>query len=85
MPSPRPPREPSGATYDLRRLRLRGLIEPIPRSHRYRVTEQGLRIARCYHNVCSVARCVQRCPRSSTRTSFQPSADSSDPEFATRS
>ena len=36
------------ATYDLRRLRLRGLIEHIPRSHRYRVTEAGQRVALCY-------------------------------------
>ena len=36
-------------TYDLRRLRLHGLIERIPRSHRYRLTEAGLRIALCYH------------------------------------
>lgn len=32
-------------TYDLRRLRLHGLIERIPRSNRYRVTAAGLRIA----------------------------------------
>ena len=32
-------------TYDLRRLRLHGLIERIPKSHRYQVTESGLRIA----------------------------------------
>jgi hypothetical protein len=32
-------------TYDLRRLRLHGLIERIPKSHRYRVTDTGLRIA----------------------------------------
>lgn len=32
-------------TYDLRRLRLHGIIERIPRSHRFRVTTQGLRIA----------------------------------------
>ena len=31
------------ATYDLRRLRLHGLIERIPRTHRYQVTEAGLR------------------------------------------
>jgi hypothetical protein len=30
-------------TYDLRRLRLHGLIEKIPHSHRYQVTDQGLR------------------------------------------
>ena len=32
---------PGRATYDLRRLRLRGLVERIPRTHRYRVTEAG--------------------------------------------
>lgn len=32
-------------TYDLRRLRLHGLIERIPRSHRYRVTDRGFRAA----------------------------------------
>jgi hypothetical protein len=32
-------------TYDLRRLRLHGFIERIPKSHRYRVTDMGLRVA----------------------------------------
>ena len=32
-------------TYDLRRLRLHGLIERLPGSHRYRVTAEGLRVA----------------------------------------
>ena len=32
-------------TYDLRRLRLHGIIERIPNTHRYRVTSSGLRIA----------------------------------------
>jgi hypothetical protein len=32
-------------TYQLRRLRLHGMIERIPHSHRYRVTEYGLRAA----------------------------------------
>jgi len=32
-------------TYDLRRLLLHGLIERIPRTHRYRVTDFGLRAA----------------------------------------
>jgi hypothetical protein len=32
-------------TYDLRRLRLHRLVERIPKSHRYRVTELGLRAA----------------------------------------
>ena len=33
------------ATYDKRRLRLRGLIERVPRTHRWRVTGKGQRIA----------------------------------------
>jgi hypothetical protein len=32
-------------TYDLRRLRLHGLIARIPHSHRYHVTDTGLRTA----------------------------------------
>jgi len=32
-------------TYDLRRLRLHGIIERIPHSHRYQLTTDGLRIA----------------------------------------
>ena len=32
-------------TYDLRRLRLHGLIERIPHTHRYQVTDTGLRHA----------------------------------------
>jgi Mn-dependent DtxR family transcriptional regulator len=32
-------------TYDLRRLRLHGLIERIPRTFRYQVTDTGLRSA----------------------------------------
>lgn len=32
-------------TYDLRRLRLHGIIQRIPRSHRYQLTANGLRIA----------------------------------------
>lgn len=32
-------------TYDLRRLRLHGLIERLPKQHRYRVTDAGLRVA----------------------------------------
>ena len=36
----------SGAvTYDLRRLRLHGLIRRVPRTHRYEVTPPGLRYA----------------------------------------
>jgi len=32
-------------TYDLRRLRLHGVIERVPRTHRYQVTPFGLRVA----------------------------------------
>jgi predicted MarR family transcription regulator len=39
---------PGPITYDLRRLRLHGLIERIPKNHRYRVTAKGLRIAAFY-------------------------------------
>ena len=36
---------PGKMTYDLRRLRLHGLIERAPRSHRYTVTPEGLQTA----------------------------------------
>jgi hypothetical protein len=36
---------PGRMTYDLRRLRLHGMIERIPHTHRYRVTQFGLRAA----------------------------------------
>jgi hypothetical protein len=36
---------PGRMTYDLRRLRLKGLIVRIPRSNRYRVTTYGLKVA----------------------------------------
>jgi hypothetical protein len=32
-------------TYDLRRLRLHGIIQRVPHSHRYQLTTDGLRIA----------------------------------------
>ena len=35
-------------TYDLRRLRLHGLIERVPHSHRYRITSTGAQIAMFY-------------------------------------
>ena len=39
---------PSQMTYDLRRLRLHGLIARIPRSNTYFLTPQGLRVALFY-------------------------------------
>ncbi len=42
-------------TYDLRRLRLKGLIERIAHSHRYRLTELGIKVVtfftRLYHRL----------------------------------
>ncbi len=42
-------------TYDLRRLRLKGLIERIPHSHRYRLTSLGLKVVtfftKLYHRL----------------------------------
>jgi hypothetical protein len=46
---------PGQMTYHLRRLRLHGLIARIPKSHRYRVTDQGWRTilfcTRCYNRL----------------------------------
>ena len=46
---------PGQMTYHLRRLRLHGLIERLPKTHRYRVTNQGWRTVlfctRCYNRV----------------------------------
>jgi hypothetical protein len=46
---------PGRMTYHLRRLRLHGLIQRVPHSHRYRLTDDGLRTAlfctRVYHRV----------------------------------
>ncbi len=39
---------PGRMTYDLRRLRLHGLIERVPNSHRYRLTPFGLKTALFY-------------------------------------
>jgi hypothetical protein len=36
---------PGKMTYHLRRLRLHGLIDPIPHTHRYRLTTFGIRVA----------------------------------------
>jgi hypothetical protein len=41
------------ATYDLRRLRLKGLIERIPGSHRYQVSVYGRRIATFFTRLTS--------------------------------
>jgi hypothetical protein len=41
----------SHMTYDLRRLRVHGLIERVPQSHRYRLTDLGARMAMLYVRV----------------------------------
>jgi hypothetical protein len=42
---------PGRMSYELRRLRLHGMIERVPHSHRYRLTAQGLRTALFYTRV----------------------------------
>lgn len=49
--------KPGRMTYHLRRLRLRGLIERIPKTHRYQVTAAGLRAALFY--VCSFSQVIR--------------------------
>ena len=50
--------KPGRTTYDLRRLRL---IERIPRTRRYRVTQRGLRTALCFHRTYArPSRCSSR-------------------------
>ncbi len=48
---------PGQMTYHLRRLRLHRLIERVPKSHRYRVTDQGWR------TILFCTRCYNRCLR----------------------
>jgi hypothetical protein len=42
---------PGRMSYELRRLRLHGLIERLPKTHRYRLTGEGLRTALFYTRV----------------------------------
>ena len=42
------PYSPAQMTYDLRRLRLKGLIHRIPKTHRYTATSYGLKVAFFY-------------------------------------
>ena len=64
-------------TYDRRRLRLRGLIERIPHSQRYRLTAEGLCIALAYRRTQARAFWARSCrPRSTAnrpRACGQPS------------
>jgi hypothetical protein len=45
------PYTPGQMTYDLRRLRLNGLIRRLPRSNRYVLTDDGIRIAVFYTKI----------------------------------
>ena len=42
---------PGRMSYELRRLRMHGLIERVPKTHRYRLTDEGLRTALFYTRV----------------------------------
>jgi predicted MarR family transcription regulator len=42
---------PGQMTYDLRRLRLAGLIQRLPRSNRYTLTDDGIRISVFYNKL----------------------------------
>ena len=44
---------PGRMSYELRRLRLHGLIERVPKTHRYQLTQDGLRTAMFYSRVYS--------------------------------
>ena len=64
---------PGRMTYDLRRLRLHGLIERIPHSHNYRVTDLGLRVALFFTKVHSrilrpgLSQLCHGCPKAPNR------------------
>jgi hypothetical protein len=60
-------------TYDLRRLRLHRLIERIPHTHRYRVTNLGIRVALFFTKVHSrilrpgLSQLFDGCPKAPNR------------------
>jgi len=59
-------------TYDLRRLRLHRLIERVPKSHRYRITEVGARLAVLYLRIYARGfRPAASLPTSGTRRGAQ--------------
>ena len=57
---------PVRMTYDLRRLRLRGIIVRIPDTQRYQLTADGLCIALAYHRTQARASWVRSCRSRST-------------------
>jgi len=64
---------PGRMTYDLRRLRLHGLIERIPHSHRYQVTDVGIRVALFFTKIHSrilrpgLSQLFDGCPKAPNR------------------
>ena len=68
---------PGRITYDLRRLRLHGLTERIPKTHRYRITPKGLRTA-IFYTGSITAHCAPAWPSSRHARSI-PSYQSPNP------
>lgn len=64
---------PGKATYDLRRLRLHGLIERLPHSHQYQVTPLGIRVATLFVKLQNrvlrpgLSQLFDGCPKASNR------------------
>lgn len=76
---------PAGrATYDLRRLRLHGLIERIPNTHRYRVTETGLHHAMFLTRVHNRTHPQRRGPTHRSSASSTNAATRSSPRLRRR-
>ncbi len=67
--------KPGRMTYDLRRLRLHGLIHRLPRSNRYRLTDTGLRVAAFFSKTYSRV----LLPTLSVRPGHDPPASSNRP------
>ena len=69
-------------TYQLRRLRLHGLIERIPKTFRYRVTQFGLRVAlfftRTYNRLLRPGLAAALPGKRSLETSLQRAFDNLD-------
>ena len=71
---------PGGMSYELRRLRLHGLIERLPKTHRYRLTDEGLRTAMSTR-ACTRASCARswRRPSRTHRSAYTPRCVTSVP------
>ena len=73
-------------TYDLRRLRLKGLIHRIPKTHRYTATSYGLKVAFFYAKLylrdpsAELGRAAPR-RRLLARARFAPPSTNSTPKF----